>query len=247
MLLLTSASFPRYGLERFFKIASEVKADGVEILITENYDTQDPKYLHELEERFGIKIYAFTLPVQGAELLLDAVERVVSEFTATTLNLVSPETFSFRYKKWMTDVMPRLAERYALKINRRNMPFSAILGVVPARMEGSLFALKQSGSVALDLTALFRSKEDIMRAADSLGEKMNTVYLSNVHRGEGYMPLSLGILPLESFLTKLARERFSGDFILKISPDQLHAGDDERMVQTLRESKEFFEKHFRIE
>ncbi len=85
-----------------------------------------------------------------------------------------------------------------------------------------------------------------MRAASFLAEKMQHVYVSNVNHGKMYSPLPVGILPVESFLTKLARENYRGDFTIKISPENMFEGDDERMLKTIKESKEFYERYFQM-
>ncbi len=245
MLLITSQSFPHYGLERFFKFAQELSVDGVEILINSNFDTQDPSYLKELEARFKVPIKAFTLPTKGADKFINAFEKVVSHFEGSTVNLSSPEVLSFSYKKWMENSVPQLSKRFRLNLNRITLPAETIMGIIPARNEASLHMLRQKGNVAADLSALWKNTEDVMRVPDFLREKMKVVYLSNVRNGSMYAPLPIGILPVESFLTKLARDDYRGDFIIKISPRNLHEGNWERMMETMQESKDFFEKYYK--
>lgn len=247
MLFITSQSFPHYGLERFFRFAKDLDVNGVEIVINGNFDTQSPEYLKELEERFKMPIKAFSLPSKGADKYIRAFEKVVSKFPGTIVNLASPEILSFAYKKWMEGSVPQLCNRFRLQLNRLTMPTETILGIIPARNESSLHMLRERGYVAADLSALWKSTEDIMRVPDFLRDKMKVVYLSNVRNGSMYSSLPIGILPVESFLTKLARDNFRGDFILKLSPKNLHEGDLEKMLETMTESKEFFEKYFRSE
>lgn len=245
MLFITSQSFPHYGLERFFRFAKALGVDGVEIVINSNFDTQDPSYLKELEKRFEMPIKAFSLPTRGGEKYINAFEKVVPEFQGVMINLASPEILSFSYKKWMENSVPQLCKRFRLQLNRVTMPTETILGIIPAREESSLHMLRQKGSVGVDLSALWKSSEDIMRVPDFLREKMKVVYLSNVRNGSMYASLPIGILPVESFLTKLSRDNFRGDFIIKLSPGNLHEGDEERMMEVLQESKEFFGKYFK--
>jgi sugar phosphate isomerase/epimerase len=107
-----------------------------------------------------------------------------------------------------------------------------------------MFSLREKGRVCLDLSALWANKEEPMRTIEFLGDHLKHVYLSNVHRNIPYSPLPAGILPLESFLKKLAQKHFKGDFTVVISPKNLHEGDDEKLLEILVESKEYFEKYF---
>lgn len=244
MLLLHSQSFPHYGLERFFRFAKEAGFDGVEVVINENFDTQNAAYLHELEERYDLPVKAFSLPHRREEEFFEILHEVVKEFPGTTLNVSSPQSFSFKYKRWMNSIVPKLAKKYELKVNRRNVPFQLMFGMIPERTENSLFSLREKGAVCLDLSALWASKEEAMRSIAFLGDNLRHVYLSNVHRNTPYSPLPKGILPLESFLTKLKQSHYHGDFTLKIAPAELHEGDDAKVMETLVESREFFEEYF---
>jgi sugar phosphate isomerase/epimerase len=244
MLLLSSQSFPHYGLERFFDFAKKAGFDGVEITINGNFDTQSPKYLKTLEKRFGIPIKAFSMPQKSEGEYFAAYQLTVREFPRTTLNLSSPQSFSFGYKKWMEEIVPKLSQKYDLQFNRRNVQAKAMFGLLPDRPENSMFSLREKGRVCLDLSALWANKEEPMRTIEFLGDHLKHVYLSNVHRNIPYSPLPAGILPLESFLKKLAQKHFKGDFTVVISPKNLHEGDDEKLLEILVESKEYFEKYF---
>ncbi len=247
MFFITSQSFIHYGLERFFLFAKNLGVDGVEIVVNDDLDTQDPNYLKELEKKYKVPIKCFALPKRGADKFINAFEKVVAHFPGSTVNLVSPEVLSFAYKNWMTNTIPKICKRFRLNLNRITMPPDVFLGIFPTRTESSLHMLREKGNVCVDLSALWKSTEDIMRIPDFLKEKMRMIYLSNVQNNKVYSPLPIGILPVESFLTKLARDNFRGDFILKISPKNLHEGNWDKMMEIMQESKQFFEKYFRSE
>lgn len=244
MILLTSASFPHYGLERFFQFAQKAGAHGVEILVNQNYDTQNPEYIQKLVEEYNLPVRALSLPDKGAEKHLKAFQRVAEAFPKVHVNLASAELFSSSYKSWITKTMPRAAKHHKFTLNRRNSEFKLLLGFIPLRSENSLYALKQAGTVSLDTSALASSNQDIIRAIKVLGKRLSHVYLSNVDRGKPYSAPMSGILPLESFLTKLAQNDFAGDITLKLSPQAIREGDEERMLEVLTRSKAFIEKYF---
>lgn len=51
-------------------------------------------------------------------------------------------------------------------------------------------------------------------------------------------------MPLESLLIKLADGGYKGNFILKVAPKELGAGDDRNVLKKLGEAKGYFLKHF---
>ena len=244
MLLLGSQSFPHYGLERFFSFAKELGFEGVEITLSNNFDTHNAEYLKQLSHRFNLPIRAISLPNNNAEKFIEPFEKMIGEFPGMVVNIASPETFASKHKKWMEVSLPRIVKRHRLLFNLRNAPVKTMFGVIPSRTKSTLLDLRQSGDVCLDLPAIWKNQQDIMRAASFLAEKMQHVYLGNVNHGLMYTPLPVGLLPIESFLTKLARENYRGLFTLKIDPKNMKEGSDAEMLKIIRESKDLFEKYF---
>ncbi len=244
MILLSSGSFPHYGLERFFQFAQKAKFDGVEIVVNQNFDTHDAHYLKKLESEYGISVKAFSLPDKNAEKYLEDFEKVITHFEGAHINMASPELFSHKYKTWIEKRIKRLARAHNLLFNRRNSEFKLLLGFIPLRSENSLFSLRQAGYVSLDLSALHSSNLDIIRAIRQVEPKLRHVYLSNVDRGMLYSSLKNGVLPLESFLTKLKQQNFGGVFTLKLSPKALREGNEEKMNAVLKDCREFYEQYF---
>ena len=234
-----------YDLERIFRFAKETNYDGIEItVIADRLDTQNPEYLKELENRYTLPIKAFSLDPKSEEKITEAFQHTIREFPETTMILNPPKMLSFNYKKWVNDIAIRLAQKYNLSLCRRNTPTKNLLGFLPERSEGSLMTLKEAGNVCLDLTALAASHEEIMHTISFLGESMRHVFLSNVRRGIPYSLPQNGVLPVESFLTKLAQINYKGDFTLKVDPTQLQEGEDTRVINNLISCRKFYEKYF---
>ena len=63
-------------------------------------------------------------------------------------------------------------------------------------------------------------------------------------KGKGYALPDEGILPLESFLTKLKQEGYRGAVSFKIAPKFLQAGDDKKVLKHLAECKKFYEEYY---
>ncbi len=244
MLLLTSASFPRYGLERFFQFAQEAGYQGVEISLNANFDTQDPSYLQSLQDKYQVQIKAFSLGTDHPESLLKPFQTTVREFPGTMLNLYPPEVFAFRYRQWLTGLIPKLCQKYSLHANRINGEFKLLFGLIPLQTQSSLAALRASGHVALDTSALWQRQQDLLQAQQFLGKRLRHVYLSNVLNDTTYSRPDQGILPLSEFLQRLHAKGYPHHITLKISPQQLQQGQEEQMRKILVESREFYETHF---
>jgi sugar phosphate isomerase/epimerase len=244
MLLFHTENLPHYGLERIFDFAKKAGFDGLEIGVNHNLDTQDPDYLKTLQARYDFPIRAFSLS-ERLEGQHENFQKVVRAFPGTTINVPPAATFDNNYKHWLEQVMPRLAKKYKLIACQRNVPEKTIFGFLPARRGSSLESLRSKGWVCLDLAALSQSNEAIIQSIGILGSRLKHVYLGNVSRGELYTLPQRGILPVESFLTKLATRDFSGDFTLRVQSFFLSEKEPELMLEKLKETREFFQKYYR--
>jgi len=244
MLLFHTDNLPQYGLERIFQFAKAAGYDGLEVGVGRNFDTQNPDYIKQLSERYDLPVKAFSIVSKQEENLSTAYQHTVREFEGITMNLIPAQSLSFKYKKWMDEIVPKLARKYNLMACRRNVPMETMLGFLPNRSDNSVMALRQAGNVCLDLTALALSNDDIMKSLEEAGSALKHVYLSNVHRKQPYSSPIHGVLPLESFLTKLARKDFRGNFTLYVKAQELGEGDDDRVIAKMVEAREFFEKYF---
>lgn len=244
MILFHTENLLHYGLERIFEFAKAGGYDGIEVGINGNCDTQNPKYLKKLEARYNIKIKAFSLSEKYEEKLMQNFQETVREFPGVTINLNPPLVLSFKYKKWLEKTIPKLARKYDLKTCRKNTPIKMVLGFLPKRSENSLESLKKKGNICLDLSALALSNEDIMHTVGDLGDHLKHIYLSNVSQHQPYSLPMGGVLPVESFLVKLAQRGFSGNFTLKVHPRFLSEGNEESLLKKIGEVKDFYDKYF---
>jgi len=69
MIALSTGSLYNYGVVRVFELGREAGFEGVEILVDDRYDTQQPDYLNILQETFQLPVVAvhspFLLSLQG--------------------------------------------------------------------------------------------------------------------------------------------------------------------------------------
>lgn len=244
MLLFHSDNLPHHGLESIFKLAKDAGFDGIEIGINQNVDTHNPDYLKILETRFNLPIKAFSLNEKKDESLIKVYQGTVREFSNCTLNLHTASPFAFKYQRWLKEIAPKIAKKYQHRLCFRNLPQESIMGVIPKRRFNNLEALKTQGLVCLDLTALALGNNDIMQAITILKGSMKHIYLSNVYHSIPYSLPDRGVLPVESFLTKLAKLGYSGNFTVKVSGKAFQEGNETATLEKMQETVKFYQNYF---
>ncbi|MFH1546237.1 MAG: TIM barrel protein [Patescibacteria group bacterium] len=248
MLAITSDSFAGYGLDRAFELAKEAEMEGIEVVIRHGeFDTQNPEYLNELSERHNLPIIALSTQV---EMSADKAQRVIElaeKVGAGIITLTPPDIFDFNYKKWLKEELPALRKKKKIKVAIVNPPVKTMLGILPKYAFNDLFELKQLDDIAFDTSNAVGRSEPLLEIYSTLKSKICHIHLSNAKHEQTHILLGNGSVPLESFLTRLARDRFEGALTLKLDPKALGAGDDKKVLSNLADCKKFVEKYLREE
>lgn len=244
MFLLSTDSLRGYGLNRIFGFAKEVGFKGIEVAMDHRqFDTQNSDYLQRLQDDHKLPIRAIrTFPnstVKQTELVLGIAQKV----GANVVVLDPPRFFDFTYKDWMKKQVPGLRKKYGLKIALMNGASEYLWGIIPGRAMTSIPDLQSFREVCLDVSNLFGKKLDLMRAYQIMQKYLVHVHLSNVFRGKEHSLLHEGIMPLESFLTKLKKDKYAHDISLVVRPKALAAGDDKIVMRSLEQSLKFYKRY----
>lgn len=245
MLTLSSDSLKGYGLNRIFQFVKEAGFDGVDLFIDpKDFDTQNAAYVKRLSEENKLPVVA--LQTQPNATAKDVIAAVAMAKVLGVLILIvqPPKMFNFKYIKWLTNEVPKLRQREEISIALENAPSETFLGIIPEHALNNLNELKKFKHAALDTTRVAQKKDDLIRVFNILKKYLVHVHVSNVKKGKGYALPDEGILPLESFLTKLKQEGYRGAVSFKIHPKFLRVGNDDKVLKNLASCKKFYTEYF---
>ncbi|MGE3279213.1 MAG: sugar phosphate isomerase/epimerase family protein [Candidatus Altimarinota bacterium] len=244
MFLLSTDSLRGYGLNRIFQMAKDSGFEGVEVALDlRQFDTQNAEYLNELQKQYSLPIRVIrTFPnstIKQTELAISIADAV----DAKVVVIEPPRLFDFKYKDWIKKQVPLLRKKYQLSIALKNGPSEYLWGILPGRAMNNIPDLQNFKEVCLDVSNLYGMKLDLMRAYDVMKSYLSHVHLSNVYRGIDHSLLDEGIMPLESFLTKLKRDEYDKDISLVVRPKSISAGDDKAVMKNLQRARKFYDKY----
>jgi len=245
MITLHTESLNKYGLNRIFELAKKANYEGIEIGVNKNnYDTQNAEYIKNLSEKYKLPIVALHTPLKGSA---KSVEHVIemAVYLKCPVVIVSPPNFlDFKFTNWLKKEVPKLRKKKNIQIALANAPGKTLLGFLPAKSLNNITDLKKFGMVALDCSSTVSKKWDLIRIYEHLKKLIVHVHLSNVHRHKEYSLPNEGILPLESLIRKLKTNDYKGAISLRVNPKELSAGDDDKVVKTLKKVKEFINEFY---
>ncbi|MDP3975302.1 MAG: sugar phosphate isomerase/epimerase [bacterium] len=246
MFLLSTDTLRGYGLNRIFRFAKEAGYDGLEVALDSRlYDTQNADYLNELRQEYQLPIRVVrtfeNASVQRSTVAFELAKKV----GAQTVVLEPPRLFDYHYKRWMRSEVPALRKKYGLHIALKNVASEFTWMILPGRSMNNITDLQDFKEVCLDVSNLYAKKIDLMRAYETLKPFMKHVHLSNVYRTQEHSMVDEGIMPVESFLTKLNRESYGSDVSLLVRPKAMEAGDDDKVMRNLKRAKSYYEKYMK--
>lgn len=245
MITLSTDSLKGYGLNRIFKLIKDAGYDGVDLYIDpKDFDTLDSAYVKSLAEEYSLPVVSLQAPQNAtAKQVVNTIE-MAKEIGAKIVVVQAPKMFNFKYTKWLTNEVPKIRQREGISIALENAPSKTFLGIVPEYAMNNLNELKKFKHAALDTTRVAQKKDDLIRVFNAIKKFLVHVHVSNVKKGKGYALPDEGVLPLESFLTKLKQEGYRGAVSFKIAPKSLQAGDEKKVLKHLADCKKFYEDYY---
>lgn len=245
MLLLCTESLRGYGLNRIFELAKHAQYDGIDLSVDfGEFDSCNTAYVKRLIEETGVPVYAVSAPQQIATKRIQDIVIMAKEIGAKVVVLQPPKILDFKMTSWMKKEIPKLREKYFISICLENAPAGTFLGIIPDHAMNTAQDLKDFKHVCIDTSRIAEQRKDLMRAYNALRKFLVHVHLSNFYHGKKYAPPQEGIMPLESFLTKLKQEHYPGAIAMRILPKYLGAGDDEKLIEELEKAKKYYDKYY---
>jgi len=245
MIILSTDSLKGYGLNRIFELAKEAEYDGLDLTVDfSQYDTYNGDYIKKLVEETGIPVHAVSAPGQIKAEKIKELVAMAKKIGAKVVILQPPKILDFKLAGWLKVEIPRLREKEFISIALENSPGSTFLGFIPEHAMSNSDELKNFKHVCLDTSRLGESRKDLMRSYATFRKYLVHIHLSNLFHGKKYAPPKEGILPLESFLTKLKQDRYPGAISIKVLAKFLHAGEDDKVVDGLKDIKKYYDKYY---
>jgi sugar phosphate isomerase/epimerase len=229
----TSSFFP-LGLEDAFRLASESGADGVEVMITNDPATYDPRVLSFLSRRFNMPILSFHAPVllltQGVfghdpAGKVEATAELAVQLGADTIVVHPPFFWQVAYSRIFERHCGEVASRYGVTVAVENMfslPVSQMTfdvygkGWNPGALDVSTLTLDFSHAAMQSVSA-----RDLAR---DWGSRLSHIHLcdgtsphDDFYRFDAHLPPGHGSQPVGETLEDLGAVGFTGHVIAEVS------------------------------
>jgi sugar phosphate isomerase/epimerase len=250
---LACSTGPVYArpLREAFEQISAAGFRGVEVMVTRDPDTRDPRRLRELSDEHDLAIRAIHAPfllmarrVWGTDPIAKIDRSIeLAEQTGTPLVVAHPPyRWQAAYRRWVDERLPQLAERAGVRVAVENMFPIGVRGLprVTLHARQTVEDLTRFPYVVLDTSHAAVAGLDLVDAFERLRDRLVHIHLSNnAGRGwDSHLPVDRGILDIRGFLDHLAAEGFVGTITLELDLRR-YFEDDDSLHRLLVGNREF--------
>ena len=239
-VLLSSAAFFGRPLAETMRLASEAGYAGVEVMVTRDPASQDPRHIRELAAAFGLEVGAVHAPcllltrrVWGTDPVgkIHRTMEVAEEAGAPLVVMHPPYRWQRAYRSWLEERLAGLEQRIGVLVAFENM-FPVRLGGRPVTFHTNqdLDDLDRFDDLVLDTSHAAVAGHDLLEVRRRFGPRLRHVHLSdNAGKGwDSHLPPGEGVLALDDFLTDLTDTGYQGAVTLEVDLRR-HAGEARRL------------------
>ncbi|MDD2917348.1 MAG: hypothetical protein PHH70_05910 [Candidatus Gracilibacteria bacterium] len=249
MLLLSTSSLRGYGLHKIFSLAQSARYDGINLdLNSLEFDTENASYIQELSGLFQIPVVSITAYERRiTPKIVNEILEMAKILGTKTINFYPPHRLD-KDGEWFSVYLPQVQKRHKdLDITVINVEPKTFLFLIPEYRDATLPIIKKiTGKTSLYVSNVDpESGTDLIRTFSLLGNSIHNVYISDKTGNKEELLPGKGDMPLESLLIKLAEGGYKGNFILKVAPRELFAGDDVNVLKHMTLAREYILKHFK--
>lgn len=252
MILLSTSSLAWYGLHRVFMFAYKAWFNWLDLALTKlNYDLWDEDYIKLLSDSFWLPVLSITAP--SIWMNLKKLDKIMSMAKKLWTQIVtfSPPHYSDKEKDWFTKYLSKVKREYHVTVAVQNVESKFLFFIFPEFKNATLTEIKKvTWDVTLDISAIEPgSGMDILKAEKILWSSIKNIFLSDRQWPKWWLLpwlawWGISFLPLESFLIKLKTWWYNWFFTLKVRPNELWVGSEEKVLYNLEYLINYYKKHF---
>ena len=257
-VLFSSAAFFARPLAETFRIVAETGYRGVEVMVTKDPASQDPKEIRRLAKEHGLTLGAMHAPsllltrkVWGTDpvgKIYRAIE-VAQDAEIPTVVMHPPYRWQRGYRRWLEDRLPELEGGTGVTVALENM-FPVRIGErgLTFHANQDLEDLEGLSDLVLDTSHAAVARHDLVEVRRRFGARLRHVHLSdNAGKGwDSHLPPGQGILDLNGFLADLAGDGYRGSVTLEVDLRR-YLTDDAKLRAVMIEMREYAESRLAVD
>ncbi|MEO8293330.1 MAG: sugar phosphate isomerase/epimerase [Actinomycetota bacterium] len=243
-VLLSSAALFGRPLAQTMSLAADAGYGGIEVMVTRDPSSQDPRRIRQLASAYGLEVGALHAPcllltrrVWGTDPV-GKIHRAMEVAEAAGAPLVvmhPPYRWQRAYRSWLEERLAGLEQRTGVLVAFENM-FPVHVGRRPVAFHTNqdLDDLDRFDDLTLDTSHAAVAGHDLLEVRRRFGSRLRHVHLSdNAGKGwDSHLPPGEGVLALDDLLNDLTSAGYEGAVTLEVDLRR-HAGNAGRLREVM--------------
>lgn len=251
-LLLSTNSLWGYGLDYIFSLAKKTDFEGLELAIWKNFDTQNPRYVRELSEKYKMKVYAIQTSGSLNKKEIDKALDLCEELNCTNININAPRFFDYTSFNFIKTNLKNYID------NNKDINFSIVnpedknffmIPIPKYRFNNLVEIIKKYWSyLALDIANLDEEsfENEFYRKMEDFLPYISTIYISDKDKnGKSHVIPWEWVLKLPSFLKKLKKKKYNNNICIKIDISKIDLADNEKTEIILKKTVKYYKEYYK--
>lgn len=252
MILLSTSSLKWYWIHKIFEIAKKSNYDWLDLTVNyDEFDSYNWEYLKKLTQDFWVKILSITAPARWmTKERIDSLFELTSILNSQILTFSPPHTLDKNWE-YFSSYINKLKDMNSFSVALKNIEQKFLLFIIPEYRNSNLLDLKKTTwYTSLDISSIDKSSwVDLIKSQNILWNSIKNIYFSDKNLAKWWLlPWMqwwwMSYLPLESFLMKLKSSWYNWFFSLSVSPKEIWAWNDKKVLFNLEEIHNYYKRYF---
>lgn len=250
-IVLSTDSFPGFGLDLIFSVAKESWCDGIDLALWKNYDAWHEDYVLKLSKNYDLPVYSVqTSSKVNAKELNKAIQ--LCETTGAKIILINaPKYFDVKPYSFLTSNLKSYQEQYPdLNFSIIN-PDTASMAYLPFpkyrfKNIGEIIK-KHNCTLGFDISHMDEETIEtmIIWQGNKIVEQISTCYVSDRKKEKAHLMPWEGTYNLPTILKTLSKNKYTGLFSIKLAFDAQTLVNNEKVLFQIQKSIEYIINHYK--
>ena len=250
-IVLSTDSFPGFGLDLIFSVAKESWCDGIDLALWKNYDARHEDYVLKLSKTHELPVYSIQTSNKVNSKELNKAVQLCETTGAKVILINAPKYFDVKSYSFLTSNLKSYQEQYpdlTFSIINPDTASMAFLPFPKYRFNNIGEIIKKYHcKLGFDISNMDEDTIDtmIIGQGNKIVENIATCYVADRKKEKSHLMPGEGTYNLPNILKTLSKNKYNGLFSIKLLFDAQTLVSNEKVLFQIEKSIEYITTHFK--
>lgn len=243
--ILSTDSFPGFGLDLIFSTAKDTGCDGIDLALWKNYDARHEDYVLKLSKNHNLMVYSVQTSAKVNAKELNKAVQICETTGAKHILINAPKYFDVKTYSFLTSNLHSYQEQYPDLTFSIINPDTASMAFLPFPK----YRFKNIGEIikkyhcklGFDISNMDEDTIDtmIIGQGNKIVENISVCYVADRKKEKSHLMPGEGTYNLPNILKTLSKHKYNGAFSIKLSFDAQTLVNNEKVLFQIQKSIDY--------